>query len=373
MNFPPLLQQILMGGGIKSSNPLPGATPPFFPVAPAAPPQPNAPQSAPQNAPQGFFGKADAFLQNPFIANLLAQEGTSLTPTGGPLAAIGRASLLTSRQKQQQGMDDLQRRLIEARIKSLGAPSEGFVPLTPEEKKAMGIPEGSFAQKSTTTGQIKIDDPPNTTPLATTTVNTGDANQTLANTLAKEQAKSYVERRPEAQTAISTLATVNNARQQVEAGIKSGQFANFQLGLAKTLNALGLTEDESVANTETFLAQTAGLVGQAIKQFGAGTGLSDADREFATRMAGGDIKMDEASIRRILRIQKQVQENIVKRFNEDREALLQVDPALAPLLGPALDIPKPQAFPTGRTAVNDQTGERLQEMSDGKWVPVNGG
>ena len=164
MNFPPLLQQILMGGGIKSSNPLPGATPPFFPVgsAPGAPaPASPAPQpSAPQNAPQGFFGKADAFLQNPFIANLLAQEGTSLTPTGGPLAAIGRASLLTAQQKQQQGMEDLQRRLIEARIGSLSSPGEQFRTLSPEEKKELGIPEQSFAQQSTTTGAIKINDPP---------------------------------------------------------------------------------------------------------------------------------------------------------------------------------------------------------------------
>ena len=112
----PLLAQILMGGGISQSNPMPGATPPFFPIG--SPPAPPAapPASAPQSAPKGFFGKADAFLQNPLIANLLAQEGTSLTPTGGPLAAIGRASLLTAQQKQQQGMEDLQRRLIESQI-----------------------------------------------------------------------------------------------------------------------------------------------------------------------------------------------------------------------------------------------------------------
>jgi hypothetical protein len=39
-----------------------------------------------------------------------------------------------------------------------------------------------------------------------------------------------------------------------------------------------------------------------VKAFGSGSGISNADREYAEKMAGGQIKLDEASIKRILDI-----------------------------------------------------------------------
>lgn len=111
MAFPPLIQQILFGGGLGNPN-----TPPFVPGNPGSGAPPIAPPTNTRQAPAGFFDKADAFLQNPFIMNLLAQEGTSPTPTGGPLGAIGRASLMTAQQKQQRELNDVQRQLIESRI-----------------------------------------------------------------------------------------------------------------------------------------------------------------------------------------------------------------------------------------------------------------
>ena len=41
----------------------------------------------------------------------------------------------------------------------------------------------------------------------------------------------------------------------------------------------------------------AGNVGRLIKQFGAGTGLSDADRQYAEKMAGGKITLDVKALK----------------------------------------------------------------------------
>jgi hypothetical protein len=61
----------------------------------------------------------------------------------------------------------------------------------------------------------------------------------------------------------------------------------------------------------------AGNVGKLIKQFGAGTGLSDADREFAKDMAGGRISLDSKAINRILDINEKAARNTITRHNKD--------------------------------------------------------
>lgn len=113
----PLIGQILFGGGISPLKTPQFGTPPFFPGNPGATP-PIAPSSGIPGAPTGFFDKADQFLSGPsgnFLMNLLAQEGFSTTPQS-PLAAIGRAGLMTAQQRREAQMSDLQRRLIESQI-----------------------------------------------------------------------------------------------------------------------------------------------------------------------------------------------------------------------------------------------------------------
>jgi hypothetical protein len=61
----------------------------------------------------------------------------------------------------------------------------------------------------------------------------------------------------------------------------------------------------------------AGNVGKLIKQFGAGTGLSDADREFAKDMAGGRISLDAKAINKILDINERAARNVITRHNKD--------------------------------------------------------
>jgi hypothetical protein len=58
-------------------------------------------------------------------------------------------------------------------------------------------------------------------------------------------------------------------------------------------------------------------VGRLIKQFGAGTGLSNADREYAEKMAGGKITLDDKAINRILDINERISRNVIRAHNKD--------------------------------------------------------
>lgn len=92
--------------------------------------------------------------------------------------------------------------------------------------------------------------------------------------------------------------------------VNSGDLiSGFGAPALKTIASIGqrfgiLTPDQAnaLSTTETFEANAGNLVAEVIKAFGAGTGLSDADREYATKIAAGSINLDEVSIKRILEI-----------------------------------------------------------------------
>jgi len=62
-------------------------------------------------------------------------------------------------------------------------------------------------------------------------------------------------------------------------------------------------------------------VGKIIKQFGAGTGLSDADRQYAEKMAAGKITLDTKALNKILDINERGARNVITRHNKDVEGI----------------------------------------------------
>ena len=74
---------------------------------------------------------------------------------------------------------------------------------------------------------------------------------------------------------------------------------------------------ELIANTEAFLGNAGNLVAEAITAFGAGTGLSDADRDFAKQIVAGDpAAFTEEGIRRILKLQAHIVKFKVEQHNK---------------------------------------------------------
>jgi hypothetical protein len=150
------------------------------------------------------------------------------------------------------------------------------------------------------------------------------------------------EARTAASDAQASMAANDRAIQLLDDGVITGFGADFRVGMGKALQQVGVhLADDEIANTEAFVASRAVEVGRLIKMFGAGTGLSDADREFATKAAAGNIEMNEASIRRILKIN-----NIVAQEAYDKAQTL-----LAPIAGRSSIPSEVLAVPTPKPGV----------------------
>ena len=114
----------------------------------------------------------------------------------------------------------------------------------------------------------------------------------------------------------------------LEQDIITGPLAESRTAVEKILAQAGIVDGQRVANTEAFLAsaaqQTLSLLSTGA--VGAGTGISDADREFLAKAAGASISLTEESIRRIININKKVARNVYNAHNQLVDRTRQVFP-----------------------------------------------
>lgn len=154
-----------------------------------------------------------------------------------------------------------------------------------------------------------------------TTVNVGAPQQEKAfeTQLGKGQAERILQSQATATDAAGIIDTVNTGRQIMKSGMITGAGAEFLVNLNQALKTAGIDAGyaDASANSQAFAANMAGNVGRVIKQFGAGTGLSNADREYAEKMAGGKITIDAAAINRILDINERAARNVIKAHNKN--------------------------------------------------------
>jgi len=125
-----------------------------------------------------------------------------------------------------------------------------------------------------------------------------------------------------AQKASENINTIDASFNALNSGDPiTGFAANMRLGLAKMIGAVSGDEDKDVQATEVWLATTGKLVAELLASgaFGAGTGLSDNDLKFAKAMVGGDVNLDEGSIRRILYIRRQLENLKINNWNAEYE------------------------------------------------------
>lgn len=101
----------------------------------------------------------------------------------------------------------------------------------------------------------------------------------------------------------------------------SGTFADARLAVAR---AAGI----DVSATEGFLSGMAEQVAARIKAFGTGTGLSNADRDYALAWAGGKPDLSTKGIARIMRINDQSADEVMKKYNKEREFLSKAEPQI---------------------------------------------
>jgi hypothetical protein len=117
--------------------------------------------------------------------------------------------------------------------------------------------------------------------------------------------KELVPKSDEMQTSLTNFANLINSTVDSPLGITFGPGTDFKAHayavLSETFGQDMGEEGARLANTRQFMSAMGAQVAAAITAFGAGTGLSDADREFAKQMVGanpGDFT--EASLRKLL-------------------------------------------------------------------------
>lgn len=106
----------------------------------------------------------------------------------------------------------------------------------------------------------------------------------------------------EARQIASGLTGLREARAAIQGGAITGAGANQILGLQKVGAALGITDPSKIVNTETFRAAIAPQVAAVLKSTVGTTNISNTDREFAEKAAGGNISLDQGSITRLMDI-----------------------------------------------------------------------
>ena len=226
---------------------------------------------------------------------------------------------LTAKHAMKMGMPDIAEQAMARgfQIESTKKPKSKLIgPL----QQVPGAPEGTLGQLVDNEWDIKVKPEKQAITTVNNIIEQGESK--LAEALGTEYGKQLIASRKDAIDAIGSLESANNAVDLINSGVITGTGAGFITEFGKALNQVGIKfAEDSISNTETFYANQAKQVAQIIKAFGAGTGLSDADREYAERAAAGKITMNEASIRKIIDINARASENVIDRFNSDVDKL----------------------------------------------------
>jgi len=141
----------------------------------------------------------------------------------------------------------------------------------------------------------------------------------FATGLGKGQSDRILANQVVAQDAAAILETNQVGRNLLKAGAITGTGAEFFVGFNNALKQAGVDFGyaDAASNSQAYAAAMGANVGRIIKQFGAGTGLSDADREYAAQIAGGKIALTEASLRKILDINDRAANRVIDLHNKN--------------------------------------------------------
>jgi hypothetical protein len=137
--------------------------------------------------------------------------------------------------------------------------------------------------------------------------------------LGKGQSERILANQVVAQDAAAILETNEVGRELLKSGAIVGTGADFFVGFNNALKQAGIDFGyaDAAANSQAYAAAMGANVGRIIKQFGAGTGLSDADRDYAAQMAGGKINLTEAALRKILDINDKAANRVIDLHNKN--------------------------------------------------------
>jgi hypothetical protein len=193
-----------------------------------------------------------------------------------------------------------------------------------------------------------------------TQVNLPPQEKEFEKTLGGKQAETLIKSKEGALDAASILQTNEVGRNLLKSGAITGAGADFFVGLNQALKTAGIDAGyaDASANSQAYAAAMGQNTAKLIKQFGAGTGLSDADRMYAEKIAAGAITMDEKAIRKVLDINDTAARNVIKLHNKNVEGIKTNIPL-------KVDLPRGAPVKTGKVTSGPNAGKTVVEYADG--------
>jgi hypothetical protein len=161
---------------------------------------------------------------------------------------------------------------------------------------------------------------------ARTTVNVDASGKTFTAALGENAANQFNTQLTQAQSAQASLATSEQLAPLLNSkDFISGTLGDVRLTVAKALGLAGAEE------TQAYFAGIGQQVAERIKAFGAGTGLSDSDRAYAQKIAGGSAELTPDAIKRIVRINDESARRVINNYRERRTFLSKKAPSVLDL------------------------------------------
>ena len=138
----------------------------------------------------------------------------------------------------------------------------------------------------------------------------------MADELAKVGAKNFAEAHEGAKKAADALGSIKRTLPTVD-NMFTGAGAETKLNISRYARTFGIdvVDPDRIADTEAYIAESGRRVAEYITNLGAGTGHSDADREYAERVVAGNITTDKEALKRLLTVLKQDAERKIVNFN----------------------------------------------------------
>jgi len=248
-----------------------------------------------------------------------AKAPTAAGVEGRVLKKIEEGTPLTS---GEQKVFDL-RLKAEARPKSRISADTSYIPVAQDKFQLMSVPKGGGE-----VAPVLRNGKPIVLSEKQVLIAEGKKAQSLVNPyatkflskLGESEGKRITELKAKAIDSVASKHIIAEARSLLDQGIYTGTAANVRQNFDKLLQEANIfIGGRKAANTEAYASMMGLQVGKIIKQFGAGTGLSDADREYAERIVGGKVTLTGDAIRRLLDINERLADFTISEFNSQAE------------------------------------------------------
>jgi hypothetical protein len=125
-----------------------------------------------------------------------------------------------------------------------------------------------------------------------------------------------------ANKAVLSVESIDTSLENID-NMFTGYGATFRMDVARAARVAGIdiSAADQIENTEEYASLAGARVADYITNLGAGTGLSDKDREFAERVVAGDIGMSPETMRRLLTTIRKQNVRTIDQYNTLRGAV----------------------------------------------------